>query len=271
MVLWLSAALSAIAFAMSMTVRGETERTATAVDDLRSYYLATSGVEKVAMELLWSAYGNPQLIPKDAPFIDYTFPSGVTHVEIIPEANKLDINRASVDQLFNLMSAMGVDPGRASGIAGGIVGWRSPGGTPSFQSPHASFEEIEELMAVNGVTPDIFYGTWAPPNGADPSQATLVRRPGMIDYLTVYGPLGGSDVQKVVQNLNSQSPAPSNFTNLMMQGNAVFTFRSTARLRLQNGQLSDLRRTVGAEVKYVPQPAEVPYLVLRWYDTAWSN
>ena len=45
MVLWVSAALSAIAFSMASTVRGETERTATAVDSLRAYYLATSGID----------------------------------------------------------------------------------------------------------------------------------------------------------------------------------------------------------------------------------
>jgi len=36
-VLWLSAALAAIAFSLANTVRGETERASTAVDGLRSY------------------------------------------------------------------------------------------------------------------------------------------------------------------------------------------------------------------------------------------
>src|ERR1035441_10340191 len=85
-VLWLSAALAAIAFAMSTTVRGETERTATAVDDLRSYYLASAGVEKAAMELLWStSYGAQDLIPKGSTYVNYEFPSGIVHVEIRSE------------------------------------------------------------------------------------------------------------------------------------------------------------------------------------------
>ena len=33
---------------------------------------------------------------------------------------------------------------------------------PSFRAPHASFQEIEELLLVKGVTPDIFYGTYVP-------------------------------------------------------------------------------------------------------------
>ena len=45
----------------------------------------------------------------------------------------------------------------------------------------------------------------------------------------------------------------------------------TARLRLANGQLSDLRRTVAAQVKFMPPGSDAPLHILRWYDTAWSN
>ena len=300
-VLWLSAALSAIAFAMSVTVRGETERAATSVDDLRSYYLASSGVERAAMELLFSTFGNQTLIPKDAGHIDYNFPSGLARVEIIPEASKMDVNKASVESLFRLITAIGVDPGRATTIVAAIADWRAPangGGAfdgyylsrvPSFQSPHASFEEIEELLAVRGVTPDIFYGTWAPAaaNG-DPASSTLVRHSGLVDCLTVYGGLGAIQLgaaepavlsaigtaPDVIQGIATQRANGANsseFTRIMMQGNAVFTFRSTARLKMPNGKYSDMRRTVAAQVKYEVQPSEVPYRVLRWYDTAWSN
>src|SRR6267142_2479251 len=53
MVLWLSAALSAIAFTVANTVRSETERTSTAVDSLRAYYLATGAVDRALRYLLW--------------------------------------------------------------------------------------------------------------------------------------------------------------------------------------------------------------------------
>src|SRR5256885_11992400 len=45
-VLWLSAALSAIAFSLANTVRGEDERTSTAGVGLRSYYLAQAGIDR---------------------------------------------------------------------------------------------------------------------------------------------------------------------------------------------------------------------------------
>jgi len=41
-VLWLSAALGAIAFSLAATVRGEIEHTSTTLDGTRAYYLATA-------------------------------------------------------------------------------------------------------------------------------------------------------------------------------------------------------------------------------------
>ena len=142
------------------------------MDDLRSYYLASAGAERAINELLWTATQGATFIPNNSAFIDYDFPSGTTHVELIPEAAKLDVNHVLGDQLMTMLTALGIDPARASVIAAGIVDWRSPGTgggpfdtyylgrTPSFQAPHASFQEIEELLSVRGVTPDIFYGTW---------------------------------------------------------------------------------------------------------------
>jgi len=287
-VLWLSAALSAIAFAMSVTVRGEIDRTATSMDDLRSYYLASGGVEKATIELLWTATQGATFIPKGATFIDYDFPSGIAHVEIIPEAAKLDVNLVSIDQLNALLNALGVDPARSATIAAGIVDWRSPGSggspfdsyylslTPSFQAPHASFQEIEELLSVRGVTPDIFYGTWAATGNGDAGTQPLVRHAGLNDCLTVYRSLWGLDVNSAepavlaAAGQSAQGAQSTGGTGIQIGGNTIVTFRSTARLRLPDGQLSDMRRTVGAQVKYVPFGSGRPFYVLRWYDTAWS-
>src|SRR5436309_1899188 len=75
MVLWVSAALAAIGFSLATTVRGETERTATALDSLRSYYLAVGGVQRGMVELLWSAlYPTERRIPRGATVVLYDFP-----------------------------------------------------------------------------------------------------------------------------------------------------------------------------------------------------
>ena len=58
---------------------------------------------------------------------------------------------------------------------------------------------------------------------------------------------------------------------LRIEGNSILNFRATARPRLPNGQLSDLKRTVSAQVKYMPDGYDAPLHILRWYDAAWSN
>jgi hypothetical protein len=282
-VLWLSAALAAIAFAMSVTVRGETDRTATSMDDLRSYYLASAGVNKATVEMLWSINQGAGLIPLGARSIDYEFPSGTAHVEIMPEAAKLNINRANIDQLMALLTGLGVEGDRASTIAAGIVDWRTAAGpgspfdayylslTPSFQAPHASFQEIEELLSVRGVTPDIFYGSWVAAGNGDAAENPLVRHPGLVDCVTVYGAFAAADVNAVLAAANGQPSAggPELIAGLE-PGHSIISFRATAHLKLSNGEFSDMRRTVGAQVRFLAWGSERPFEVLRWYHTSWS-
>ncbi len=312
-VLWVSAALAAIAFSLATTVRGEIDRASTAVDGLRSYYLAAGGIHRATYEVLWSAQSpDKKLLPRYTTQVDYNFPSGVVHVNIVPEAAKLDVNRALPEELYRLTVALGVEPGQAREIALAIADWRSPASagsgldqyylslTPSFRAHHASLEEIEELLFVKGITPDIFYGTYVPSDASE--GARLISRPGLIDCLSVYGNETNNRI-----DANTASPAvlaaigmPPDVIDalverrrlaplseaqlggflqgaggaggrLRVEGNSILTLRATARLRLQNGQLSDLRRTVGAMVKYMPTGYDAPVHILRWYDTAWSN
>ena len=306
-VLWLSAALAAIAFALSTTVRGETERTSTALDGLRAYYLAAGAIDRVAVELLWSATTpGPRLIPVGARVVHYTFPSGDADVEIIPDAAKLNVNRAPVEQLVRLMAALGIDPQRATALAMEIDQSRRPDpGAPtlldnltpgsSFARPHASFQEIEELLLLKGITPDVFYGTYTPAAGQTEGPR-LIRSGGLADCLTVYdsGPAVDANMappavlaavgfspDAVMALMERRRAAPltpqqlADFTQggipLRVDGNSIVILRATARLRLANGKFSDLRRTVAEQLKFMPLGTEAPLHVLRWYDSAWSD
>ena len=308
-VLWVSAALAAIAFSLSTTVRSEIDRAATSVDGLRSYYLAAGGVHRATYEVLWSAQ-NPakRVLPRYTTQVDYTFPSGIVHVEIVPEAAKLNVNGALPEELYRILVALGQEPERAREIALAIVDWRSPASagsgldqyylslTPSFRARHASLEEIEELLSVRGITPDIFYGTYVPSDASE--GARLLARPGLIDCLSVFGSNDRIDANTAspavlaaiglapdVINALVERRRLAPFTEaqlggflggagggrLRVEGNSILTIRATARLLLENGQLSDLRRTVGAMVKYMPTGYDAPVHILRWYDTEWSN
>ena len=309
-VLWVSAALAAIGFSLASTVRSETDRTATAVDGLRAYYLASGGIYRATYELLWSVNNQgKRLIPRGSTEVDYTFPTGNVRVELLPEQGKLDVNNTSTEELYRLSVALGLDPERAREIALAIADWRRPpvgGGfdeyyaslTPSFRARHASFEEIEELLLVKGVTPDIYYGTFVP-SPENVAGTRLEARQGLVDCLSVYGSRSTVDANTAAPAVLAAIGVPPDvvgallarrrlepFTGgkladflraygvatprLRVEGNSIVTLRATARLRLPDGKLSDLRRTVAAQVKYMPPGYDAPIHILRWYETAWS-
>jgi general secretion pathway protein K len=310
-VLWVSAALAAIGFSLASTVRGETDRTATAVDGLRAYYLASGGIYRAIYELLWSVNNQgKRLIPRGSTQVNYTFPTGDVRVELLPEQGKLNVNTSPPEELYRLAVALGLDPERAREIALAIVDWRGPragvGGfdeyyaslTPSFRARHASFEEIEELLLVKGVTPDIYYGTYVPiPENAGGPR--LMPRQGLVDCLSVYGSRDAVDANTAAPPVLAVAGLPPDVVSalvarrrqepftagtlaaflraygaatprLRLEGNSIVTMRATARLRLADGKLSDLRRTAAAQVKYMPPGYDEPIHILRWYDTAWS-
>src|SRR5690242_19229346 len=98
-VLWMSAALAAIALTVSASVRSETARVSTSADGLRAYYLAGGSVERAIQWMLWGmegagAYRNPDGSPRfwasNQPRLTMRYPSGDATVEMIPESSKLD-------------------------------------------------------------------------------------------------------------------------------------------------------------------------------------
>jgi general secretion pathway protein K len=315
-VLWLVAALSAIAFSVATTVRTETERTSTHIEQVRAYYLATGALDRA---LLWMSWGSGPRRPDGRPMfyeqgmaaLNMDFPSGIASVEIIPESARLNVNRATPDEMGRVFLAMGLPPERAQVLVESIIDWRTerPGGSPldafylmmgpTFRVRHASFEQIEELLYVRGVTPDLFYGTWARnPNGV------LVRLPGLKDCFTVYGINDAYDINttpapvlmaiglppdltaQIVQRravrpfmtqaelgpiLGAAGPAGG---KLRVGGNSTFTLRATATLRAQPpAYVSDVRRSASLVVKFNTNLKEdlTPYWILRWYDNAGTN
>jgi hypothetical protein len=89
------------------------------------------------------------------------------------------------------------------------------------------------------------------------AQAIVQRRSGhpIIDY---------KELAEIIQPLG-----PAGY-RLRIGGQTMFTLRATARMRQPDGKLSDLRRTVGALVKfYFPNNTEkkpTGFEVVRWYD-----
>lgn len=313
-VLWLSAALAAIAFSVSSSVRAETDRVEADSNGMRAWYLATGAVERGIQWMYWGenflrADGTP-FWKFDAPRMNMTFPSGIAVVEMIPESSKLNINEASPADLIKLITVVSGDAGRAREIAGAIVDWRSGSAEPTdfdqyyfsigptFRARHASFEDIEELLFVRGMTPELYYGNFVAGQGPDGKEGALYASGGLRDCLSVWGSQGPFDVNTVspalmtavgvppegvaaimahrnlapFKNMNEVSalgiPAP----RLGFGGNFIWTLRAAGRLKRPDGSLSETVRTASATVKLVdPKSFQIPIHVLRWYDDAWSE
>ena len=308
-VMWVAAILAAIAFSVANTVRAETERTATTGESVKAYYLATSGVERMLMYADWE-FDNAE---PPSPHRTLTFPNGLAVVDVIPEASKLSLNTSPPQEFERVLLALGVVPERARQIASAIADWRSGNPAtlsefdqyylslnPSFRARHASFEEIEELLLVKGMTPDLYYGTLV-----RDAQGRLLPQAGFRDCVSVYGsagPLDANSVQPAVLAAIGASPEAINaivqrrharpfksidelaplgsligpaMARLTVGGLTIFTYRSTGVVRLPDGRMSDAARTVSAMVKFnrpqrvgrrTIQPDLPPIQVLRWYD-----
>jgi general secretion pathway protein K len=293
LVLWLTAALSAIGLAVANNVRGETERTETNVDDARAYFIARGAIQQAAMHVIWGrSYHNPDGSPMyqipGNPSMNLSYPSAEVHVDIIPETSKLGLNSARPEDILRLLAALGVPEAQANDITAAIVDWRTPvppiqtspfdayylSLSPSFLPRHASFLENEELLLVRGMTSDLYYGT-----SLDKSHAGLrdclsvYGSPGAVDVNTAQLPtleavgLAPEDAATIVRNraahpiqagselASIREPLGPSGARLMIGGQTMFTLRATARLKGPDGKLSDLRRTVAALVRFNPAGA----------------
>ena len=211
-VLWLTAALAAIAFSVGALVRGEIERATNSSEGTRAYFLARGAMERMLFEIertMPAGQGNGQAPPSGLVMmrlghIDrYAMGEGEVVVEVVAESGKINLNRAPPEQMELVLLELGVAPDRAALITAAIVDWRGEFGTaalpmgqapgmsqfdqiylqrkPSFRPARTSFQEIEELLLVHGVTPEIFYGGYRQaPDG------TFVPRPGLRDCFSTY-------------------------------------------------------------------------------------
>lgn len=310
-VLWLSAALTAVAFTVALNVRGEIGRTETSLEGLRARYLATGSVERAINYMKYFVDGNAQLMPDGRarywvpgqPLMYMRYPEGEALVEVIPESSRLNVNYAPIEEISRLLLALGASPVQAATVANGILDWRSPGGTgldgiylarrPSFRAPHASMQQIEELLSVQGMTPELFYGRYD-----KALDGTVVARPGLKDCLSVYSSSDGFDINTTEPEvmvavgvppeiafpfaaMRRRQPvtkesfpaaqatmggASSRF--VLGTNGRIYTVRATARPRRPDGMLSDLRRSASATVQLFSKTSPEAFRVLQAKDNA---
>ena len=310
-VLWLSVAMTAIAFALSRTVRTELDRAALEIDSARAYYLAQGGVEAAMRRIARPRDPEKphQGFEIGQRWMRFEFPSGVVEVEIIGESGKLDVNQATPEALAAVLAAGGLDPMRAVDLAARIVEYRDQrrrgliayGLTPAemaaqtenaapdstFRAQTTSIQELEELLTLPGLTPDLFHGGFR-----TNAEGDLIRFRGLSESLTTRGggvvnvsyasrevliaagmsPAEIATVEEIRRERPLRAddpgvPALGAFSGPIQLGlgggSMAFTLRSTASLRS-----GAAKRTVAALVENGAAGGPDPIRIVRWRETA---
>ena len=297
-VMWFSAALSAIAFTLSMTVRTELDRAGLNVDQTRAYFLAQGAIEIAAKRMLDRAVEEEEFADQGFAAgqraMEIPLPGGMANVEIIGNSGKLNIRTVPPEVLAQLLTASGAEPGRAVSVAGRIAelrkrnrrGERSAEFSslpPSFSLSGSSFQQIEELLLVPGMTPELLYGSFV-----GDRDGNLIHVDGLYHQVTMRGSgaidanyaspalleaagLPPGEIERIRRMRGRRPLSKQDFPNLKAPNEGFkmgfggqenhFTLWSTAELA--NGQT---RRTVGAELTRSRQRSPLGFQIVRWFD-----
>ncbi len=321
-VLWTIIALTAIGFALSANVRTEIDRASLSVDSTKAYFLAHGAIEAAMHRIVRPA--NPddpdEGFAVGQRFMRFQFETGSADVEIVGESGKLDINQATAGALARLLASAGIDGGRAVALAAGIVEFRArlqrgevrrygaegaeqtilTSGS-SFEGQPASIQEVEELLSVPGMTPDLLYGTFrevaspVPGGRRGKTQQRLMRIGGLMRNLTPKGstvvnvnyaspemliavglPAGlVATVEQIraVRPLTANDPGMGSLGNSGSEislglggGSKRYTLTATARLEDASSEKPRAVRSVSAVVELGASDGPDPIRIVRWYD-----
>jgi type II secretory pathway component PulK len=169
-VLWIVIVLTAIVAILGRKSRMDSKIVLSRTEAVRTKWAARAGIERAVAILnedekdidgiydLW--YSSPE------DFNDFQIGNCRYNVIVSDESGKLDINTASFDQLMGL-------PNMFEDIADAIIDWRDSDSdvnglgtetgyyenlTYPYPNRNAPFRTIRELLLVNGVTDELFYG-----------------------------------------------------------------------------------------------------------------
>ncbi|PWW43747.1 general secretion pathway protein K [Melaminivora alkalimesophila] len=150
-VLWLVAALSLMATAMTQSVRSEARTTARTRDLVVASALGESAMQLALQSLVVSGKRPDRLVRDEVPYA-----GTLVAVQAAPLNGYIDINRAPVELLAQMLqTAAGLPPDRAGPLAHAIVEHRTTAG-PSGRPD--TFEAPEDLLRVPGLEYPVYAG-----------------------------------------------------------------------------------------------------------------
>jgi len=178
-VLWIFIFLFVVAFDFSTGVRDEATAAHRYADDNQGYYLALAGFEHGLYEFLNQTRPRElQSVDKpkdifDAGWRETTLGAGTYRVRLVDESSKINLNRADENLLRRIFLNLGIEESLIGVLIDSIMDWRDQDDLhrtngaedeyylsliPSYTAKNGSFDSLEELLWVKGVSADLFYG-----------------------------------------------------------------------------------------------------------------
>ena len=177
-VLWFFILLFVVALDFSASVREDAMAAQRFGEDVEGYYLALAGFTQGLYSLVQPAQLAPGVSPQAATPADGTWSEGQLgkgsyRMRLVDEGGKINLNRVDEDLLHHMFRNLGIEEQRAAIIVDSILDWRDAddlhrvNGAESeyyqsqpypYTAKNGSFDTIEDLLWVRGVTAELFYG-----------------------------------------------------------------------------------------------------------------
>jgi len=170
LVLWATTLLTVIAASFAFSMRTDTLLAQNLAAIARAQALADAGVQRAFYEMFkpisdlqrWKGDGVPH---------QWEFGGGKLSIILLDVSGKIDLNSASDDLLKGLLKSVGLSDEESNILLDAIVDWRDGDDLPrpkgaevaeykaaglKYRPANASFETVNELQRVLGMTPDLY-------------------------------------------------------------------------------------------------------------------
>ena len=274
-VLWIVAALSALATIFALYLSNSAQALAVNDAGLQAEALVSASLELTAYQL---SLGDDKTRPLQGSF-HYRMESADVLVSFVSEAARIDLNLASKDLLANLFSTLGADQEYAGQYADRIIGWRTPPKADpaedevslyraaglNYSPRQGPFAHVNELALVVGV-PRVLVDRALPlvtVFSGRPKINVLVAPPEVIAALPGMTPSGLKEFLRERPALPRDMAAVATALG-PAQANA--TIEKSDALRILTTVRFDNGRQTSSEVVIGLGSGEDPYRVMSWQD-----
>ncbi len=248
-VLWIFIFLSIVAFDFTASVREEGMTANRFLEESDSYFLAMTGIEKGVYELL-GQYSKGMVDTSqsigliDGEWREMNVGEGFYRVRMVDEWGKVNLNRVNEETLRLIFANLDIEEPRRTILVDSILDWRDEDRlhrlngaeddhylslSPSYTARNGSFELVEDLLWVRGMTHELFYGT----------KEEGIERVGIKDIFTV------DSQQEKVNLLTASAEVIHLLTGVSLEKSRSFT---EERKKVSRKILPDLLRLLGLTI-----------------------